>query len=89
MTIIERFTKKINKLSNGCWQWLGFVQPNGYGQFSVGKNTRLAHRVSYELFVDVIPNELQIDHLCNKKDCVNPKHLEPVTQSENMIRSFD
>ena len=34
----------------------------------------------------LIPEGLQIDHLCRNKECVNPDHLEPVTGSQNMKR---
>jgi hypothetical protein len=49
---------------------------------------RLAHRIAYELFIGPIPNGLHIDHLCRNRGCVNPVHLEPVTQQENMLRGY-
>ena len=48
--------------------------------------TEWAHRVSYELFRGPIPDGLQIDHLCRIRHCVNPDHLEAVTQRENILR---
>jgi hypothetical protein len=50
-----------------------------------GKNV-LAHRLSYETFVGPIPIDKQLDHLCRNRLCVNPCHLEPVTQRENILR---
>lgn len=69
----------------GCWEWLGH-KANGYGRFSVNDREVQAHRLVYELFVGQIPEGLQIDHLCRNPGCVNPKHLEPVTQEENILR---
>jgi len=70
-----------------CWQWA--KNPNGrYGQFSVGKQKGLlAHRVSYELHHGEIPAGLTVDHLCRNTRCVNPAHLEAVTNRVNTLRS--
>ena len=48
----------------------------------------LAHRLAYELVIGPIPKGLQIDHLCRVKDCVNPAHLEAVTNGENRRRAY-
>jgi hypothetical protein len=61
------------------------VTKGGYGK--VGKPTRIAHRVAYELVVGPIPEGLQIDHLCRTRRCQNPAHMEPVTPRENQRRS--
>lgn len=46
-----------------------------------------AHRVSYELLVGPIEPGLVLDHLCKNTKCVNPDHLDPVTQKTNVLRS--
>lgn len=38
------------------------------------------------MFVGPIPEGLHLDHLCRVRRCVNPAHLEPVTQAENNYR---
>jgi hypothetical protein len=48
---------------------------------------RLAHRISYGLFIGPIPDSLTIDHLCRVKRCVRPDHLEVVTALENWSRA--
>ena len=73
-------------LETGCWVWQGSVQSKGYGMTQVGKERRLAHRAYYETHVGSIPPDLQIDHKCGNKLCVNPHHLEPVTGAENVRR---
>lgn len=70
-----------------CWEWRGSRIGRGYGQVSRRWLGRLAHRVSYELFVGPIPEDLEIDHLCSNPPCANPDHLEAVTQLENYLRS--
>lgn len=71
---------------SGCWLWSGCGLPNGYGLFGRAKGSRLAHRVAYEALVGKIADGLQIDHLCRVRCCVNPAHMEEVTQRENILR---
>jgi hypothetical protein len=70
-----------------CWIFTGAKVGGGYGIIALGDGTmRVAHRVSYELYVGPIPEGLVLDHLCVVPACVNPGHLEPVTQRENLRR---
>lgn len=70
----------------GCWLWNGSIN-NGYGRVWLGgKAPLLVHRVAYSVLVGPIPEGLTIDHLCRQPSCVNPAHLEPVTQRENLLR---
>lgn len=81
---------------NGCWIWLGATRKgskgkNFYGVFSVGRDSFIAHRVSYTLLVGPIPDGHTLDHLresgiCTSTLCINPAHTEPVTQAENTRR---
>ena len=83
----ERFWSKVDlSAPNGCWLWTAGKFINGYGAFRLGNRTVYAHRFSYEALVGPIPPELQIDHLCRVRRCVNPAHLEPVTCRENTLR---
>ena len=73
-----------------CWIWTGSINPkSGYGQFHRSKLPEPAHRYGYELAKGEIPAGLHIDHLCSVRACVNPAHLEAVTQHENNIRALD
>ena len=83
--ILKRFFNKIEQ-TNNCWNWIGGKQTNGYGMFWTGKELVLSHRFSYELFKDKIPKGYTIDHLCRNRVCVNPEHLEVVTQKINVLR---
>lgn len=59
----------------------------GYGMFRFEGRMQVAHRVSWKLLVGPIATGIQLDHLCRNRKCVNPDHLEPVTQRENIHRS--
>jgi len=76
----------------GCWLW-DHPWADGYGYLNVGSEhdgsarTTGAHRVAYEAFRGSIPEGLHVDHLCDTTSCVNPDHLEVVSQAENNRRA--
>lgn len=86
---IDRFAEKIAYTDSGCVEWIASLNNKGYGSFGVEGCARvqLAHRWSYEYHVGPILEGLSIDHLCRNRSCVNPDHLEPVTQQTNLLRS--
>jgi len=50
--------------------------------------TIYAHRWYYEIAYGPIPEGSQVDHLCRNRSCVNPLHLEAVSQQENIARGM-
>lgn len=86
----ERFWPKVLMAApDECWLWGAYIAPEGYGRIHAGRDSPrplLAHRVAYELLVGPIPEGLTLDHLCRNRGCVNPAHLEPVTNRENIMR---
>jgi hypothetical protein len=83
--VADRFWERV-EVTDGCWSWLGAINTKGYGLLTVDRRTNLAHRLAYEMLVGPIPDGLHIDHLCRNRSCVNPKHMEPVTPRENVLR---
>ena len=70
-----------------CWAWSGARNSEGYGNFAIKyRQTERAHRVAFHLTRGPIPEGLTIDHLCRVHWCVNPDHLEAVSNRENIIR---
>jgi len=90
--ICDKTTRLMNlvyETENSCWQWSGYISPSGYSRITINKKHIPTHRLSYEVFVDKIPNGLVIDHLCRNRACINPDHLEPVTHLENVGRGLN
>ena len=84
---LARFWNKVNKTET-CWLWTGAGDVLGYGRFYLKGKLILAHRFSYELAKGLVPEGLDLDHLCRNPSCVNPQHLEAVTHSINLKRGL-
>lgn len=76
----EKFWSRVDR-TEGCWLWTGPTS-NGYGK----EGQQWAHRIAYTLARGPIATGMQIDHLCRVRPCVNPDHLQVVTQAENLRR---
>jgi hypothetical protein len=73
----------------GCWLWIGCLGHAGYGVLQHNHKQTSAHRIIYEFFHGALESRyVVLDHLCRVKPCVNPDHLEPVTQRENVHRGL-
>lgn len=87
--LLARFVAKISPEPNsGCWLWEGKLNDAGYGYFHISRNWFRAHRLSWELENGPIPPDLVIDHKCQMRCCVNPDHLQVITQAENARLGF-
>lgn len=89
----DRFNSKLLPGPGDCWAWAGAHFKTGYTLFVMrGSDEKwrpaLAHRIAYELYIDLIPDGFQIDHLCRNRGCVNPWHMEAVPQRVNILRSM-
>lgn len=83
MTRLEVFSANITTTGNGCIEWTGRKQKDGYGVIYNGKFPGGAHRWSYEHYVGPIPEGMEVDHTCYNRACVNPDHLRVVTRKQN------
>lgn len=86
MSVFEKLLARIEIEPSGCWRWTGVTKANGYGSLTVDGKTHNAHRLVYETLVGPFPEGLVSDHTCRHRWCVNPDHVEPVTQRENLLR---
>lgn len=85
---LPRYIKRnVDPGEGGCWVWNRSKDRDGYGWASHKNRTHLAHRLVYSLIVGEIPADRVLDHLCRNRSCVNPSHLEPVSNQKNLLRS--
>ena len=70
-----------------CWLFAR-TDRYGYSQFKFNGRELIGHRFAYERLVGAVPEDHDIDHLCDRhRNCVNPGHMEPTTKSENARRA--
>lgn len=72
----DRYISKIsmNEIT-GCWEWSGYISPDGYGNMKMGNKIIRSHRFSYQHYVGVIPDGVDVLHRCDNRKCSNPSHL--------------
>ena len=83
---MERFWAKVHK-TDTCWLWMGAMDNKGYGRLRYNGSDEKAHRISWLLAGNTIPNGMVLRHaphaLCGHTQCVNPAHLSVGTRKQN------
>lgn len=72
--------------ADGCWIWNGRLDEYGYGRVDDLRQVPVrVHRASYERATGVtLSRDVYLMHSCDKPACINPEHLTPGTQKENI-----
>ncbi len=87
MTVVERFMGKIDTHNNSeelCWEWLGYKDRYGYGNFKLDGKPVLSHRYMLELVTgEKLKDGEQALHTCDNPSCCNPYHLWKGTNKDN------
>lgn len=75
--LIENYEKYVIR-KQGCWEWSGVKDKDGYGQIPSGyhKHSK-AHRVSWAIHKSVIPKKTLVCHHCDNPEAPFPKKVVP------------
>ena len=83
---LDHFWEKVNK-THTCWEFMGSLTQDGYGQVHDGERLIGAHVFAWQLLHGPLAKGLELDHVkCGNRKCVRPLHLEAVPHDENARR---
>lgn len=74
-------------VASGCWLWQGYVDARGYGRVDLAGVKWFAHRLAWTVANGEILNGLTVDHICFETRCINPSHLQLLTNAANAART--
>jgi hypothetical protein len=84
--LLESYVEEEGPLDTKCWMWTGALDRDGYGKTRFHESEwtgRKAHREAYRTLKGDVPDELEVQHLCNNRACINPDHLVIGTNQQN------
>ena len=72
--------RSVPEPNTGCWLWLGDVGRKDYARITVNRKSMRVSR----LILGLTDRRVQARHTCDTPLCVNPEHLLPGTNSDNV-----
>ena len=94
---IDAWLRAVVINESGCWLYQGRLD-RGYAVTNLrGGGRRASHHLHRDIYCcvygvpaakDSTGNDLELDHICQTKNCINFNHLELVTHGENLHREL-
>jgi hypothetical protein len=69
---------------DGCWEWTGARDRDGYGVKKIDGRQWRVHRLAYMEATGEDPGELHVLHSCDNPPCYRPSHLRLGTNADNV-----
>lgn len=83
----ELETLYVEGTKEDCWLWHGTRGSKGYGRYSAGAVDLRAHVAVYQKYFGKVPLGKILHHKCEIILCVNPHHMELLTNAEHAMIS--
>lgn len=88
-TPAERLNRRLVRMPNGCLEWTGYTNADGYGTIYVSGQHVKTHRLAWTLEHGPIPPGLDVLHHCDDPPCCDAvdteHHLFLGTNADNNI----
>lgn len=79
----------VRPVPGDCAIWTRSLSPQGYpSQISINGQLVRVGRWTYEHYVAPLSTDRVPDHLCRVRACINPLHVEAITDRENVARGI-
>lgn len=79
----ENFWNRCSKSEQGCWEWIGSKNEDGYGTLRFVNKHWFAPRLAWTLTYGPILDGLLVCHKCDNPGCIRPDHLFLGTHQDN------
>ena len=87
--VVAGLRDKMKISPNGCWEWLGGKDKDGYGLIKFYGRSYRVHRFCMYLFGFLQLRDRRCAlHSCDNPSCFNPKHLFIGTIRDNVLDSI-